>query len=107
MDGLLNEAKPTLYMSTIELRSGYHQVKVVAEDQEKTAFTCPFTILHSYAIWITKCTCNLPKVDRPVPFRIKQSVSTVILDQGWRTNGTRQNILGTPSIKNDLHFILK
>ncbi|GFW23463.1 transposable element Tcb1 transposase [Trichonephila clavipes] len=35
------------------------------------------------------------------------------LDQGWRTNGTRandgtrQNILGTPSIKNDLHFSLK
>ncbi|GFW01118.1 DDE_3 domain-containing protein [Trichonephila clavipes] len=35
------------------------------------------------------------------------------IDQGWRTNGTRanngtrQNILGTPSIKNDLCFSLK
>ncbi|GFW04219.1 transposable element Tcb1 transposase [Trichonephila clavipes] len=35
------------------------------------------------------------------------------IEQGWRTNGTRasdgtrQNILGTPSIKNDLHFSLK
>ncbi|GFX31172.1 retrovirus-related Pol polyprotein from transposon 297 [Trichonephila clavipes] len=44
MDDLLNEAKPTPYMLTIDLRSGYHQVKVVAEDQDKTAFTCPFGI---------------------------------------------------------------
>ncbi|GFS93111.1 retrovirus-related Pol polyprotein from transposon 297 [Trichonephila clavipes] len=44
MDDLLNEAKPTPYMSTIDLSSGYHQVKVVAEDQDKTAFTCPFGI---------------------------------------------------------------
>ncbi|GFV75157.1 retrovirus-related Pol polyprotein from transposon 297 [Trichonephila clavipes] len=44
MDDLLNEAKPTPYMSTIDLRSGYHQVKVVAEDRDKTAFTCPFGI---------------------------------------------------------------
>ncbi|GFX59946.1 retrovirus-related Pol polyprotein from transposon 297 [Trichonephila clavipes] len=44
MDDLLNEAKTTPYMSTIDLRSGYHQVKVGAEDQEETAFTCPFGI---------------------------------------------------------------
>ncbi|GFX35246.1 retrovirus-related Pol polyprotein from transposon 297 [Trichonephila clavipes] len=44
MDDLLNETKPTPYMSTIDLRSGYHQVKMVAEDQDKTAFTCPFGI---------------------------------------------------------------
>ncbi|GFW79568.1 retrovirus-related Pol polyprotein from transposon 297 [Trichonephila clavipes] len=44
MDNLLNKAKPTPYMSTIDLRSGYHQVKVAAEDQDKTTFTCPFGI---------------------------------------------------------------
>ncbi|GFX57694.1 retrovirus-related Pol polyprotein from transposon 297 [Trichonephila clavipes] len=44
MDDLLNEAKPTPYMSTIDLRSGYHQVKVATEDRDKTAFTCPFGI---------------------------------------------------------------
>ncbi|GFY17301.1 retrovirus-related Pol polyprotein from transposon 297 [Trichonephila clavipes] len=44
MGDLLNEAKPTPYMSTIDLRSGYHQVKVAAEDRDKTAFTCPFGI---------------------------------------------------------------
>lgn len=42
IDDLLNEAKPTPYMSTIDLRSGYHQVKVAKEDQDKTAFICPF-----------------------------------------------------------------
>ncbi|GFT97129.1 hypothetical protein TNCV_3857951 [Trichonephila clavipes] len=41
-DDLLNEAKPTPYISTIDLRSGYHQVKVAEKDQDKTAFTCPF-----------------------------------------------------------------
>ncbi|GFV54392.1 hypothetical protein TNCV_57441 [Trichonephila clavipes] len=44
MDDLLNEAKPTPYISTIDLRSGYHQVEMVAEDKDKTAFTCPFGI---------------------------------------------------------------
>ena len=39
---LLSEAKPTPYMSTIDLRSGYHQVKVAEEDQDKTAFVYPF-----------------------------------------------------------------
>ncbi|GFX60279.1 retrovirus-related Pol polyprotein from transposon 297 [Trichonephila clavipes] len=44
MDDLLNEAKPIPYMWTIDLRSGYHQPKVAAEDRDKTAFTCPFGI---------------------------------------------------------------
>lgn len=42
MDDLLHEAKPTPYMSTIDLRAGYHQVKVHPDDQDKTAFVCPF-----------------------------------------------------------------
>ena len=42
MDDLLHEAKPTSFMTTIDLRSGYHQVPVHPEDQDKTAFVCPF-----------------------------------------------------------------
>jgi hypothetical protein len=42
MDDLLHEAKPTSFMSTIDLRAGYHQVKVHPDDQDKTAFVCPF-----------------------------------------------------------------
>ncbi|GFW89417.1 retrovirus-related Pol polyprotein from transposon 17.6 [Trichonephila clavipes] len=42
MDGLLHQAKLTPFMSTLDLRAGYHQVKVHVEDQDKTAFVCPF-----------------------------------------------------------------
>ncbi|GFU87870.1 retrovirus-related Pol polyprotein from transposon 17.6 [Trichonephila clavipes] len=42
MDDLLNEATLTSFMSTIDLQSGYHQVKVADVDQDKTAFVCPF-----------------------------------------------------------------
>ncbi|GFX77045.1 hypothetical protein TNCV_1072451 [Trichonephila clavipes] len=42
MDDLLHQAKLTPFLSTLYLRAGYHQVKVHAEDQDKTAFVCPF-----------------------------------------------------------------
>ena len=42
IDALLNEAKPTPYMSIIDLKSGYHQMKVAKEDQDKMAFVCQF-----------------------------------------------------------------
>ncbi|GFW47035.1 retrovirus-related Pol polyprotein from transposon 17.6 [Trichonephila clavipes] len=41
-DYLLHQAKLTPFMSTLDLRAGYHQVKVHVEDQDKTAFVCPF-----------------------------------------------------------------
>ncbi|GFW41429.1 hypothetical protein TNCV_465201 [Trichonephila clavipes] len=45
MDDLLHQAKPTPFMSTLDLRAGYHQVKVHVEDQDKIAFVCPFGAL--------------------------------------------------------------
>ena len=42
MDDLLHEAKHTSFMSTLDLRAGYHQIKVYPPDQDKTAFVCPF-----------------------------------------------------------------
>ncbi|GFX17828.1 retrovirus-related Pol polyprotein from transposon 17.6 [Trichonephila clavipes] len=42
MDDLLHQAKLTPFMSTLDLRAGYHQVKVHVEDQDKTTFVCPF-----------------------------------------------------------------
>ncbi|GFV55674.1 hypothetical protein TNCV_278951 [Trichonephila clavipes] len=39
---LLQEAKHTAYISTIDLKSGYHQVNVNPADRYKTAFVCPF-----------------------------------------------------------------
>ncbi|GFS86184.1 retrovirus-related Pol polyprotein from transposon 297 [Trichonephila clavipes] len=45
MDDLLTEAKPTPYILTIDLCSGYHPVKVAAEDQDKTCLHIPFWYL--------------------------------------------------------------
>ncbi|GFX73260.1 retrovirus-related Pol polyprotein from transposon 17.6 [Trichonephila clavipes] len=42
MDVLLHDAKSTAFMSTLDLKSGYHQVEVNPADQDKTAFVCPF-----------------------------------------------------------------
>ncbi|GFU29831.1 transposon Tf2-6 polyprotein [Trichonephila clavipes] len=42
MHDLLQEAKHTAYISTIDLKSGYHQVNVNPADRDKTAFVCPF-----------------------------------------------------------------
>ncbi|GFW35954.1 retrovirus-related Pol polyprotein from transposon 17.6 [Trichonephila clavipes] len=42
IDDLLHQAKLTPFMSTLDLRAGYHQVKVHVEDQDKTVFVCPF-----------------------------------------------------------------
>ncbi|GFS73643.1 retrovirus-related Pol polyprotein from transposon 17.6 [Trichonephila clavipes] len=48
MDDLLHQAKLTPFMSTLDLRAGYHQVKVHVENQDKTAFVCPFGTYRSY-----------------------------------------------------------
>ncbi|GFY35259.1 retrovirus-related Pol polyprotein from transposon 297 [Trichonephila clavipes] len=42
MDVLLHDAKSTAFMSTLDLKYGYHQVEVNSADQDKTAFVCPF-----------------------------------------------------------------
>ncbi|GFT01023.1 retrovirus-related Pol polyprotein from transposon 297 [Trichonephila clavipes] len=42
MDDLLQKAKHTAYISTIDLKSGYHQVNVNPAVRNKTAFVCPF-----------------------------------------------------------------
>ncbi|GBN96944.1 Retrovirus-related Pol polyprotein from transposon 17.6 [Araneus ventricosus] len=42
IDDLLQSAKHTTFMSTIDLKSGYHQINVHPADRDKTAFVCPF-----------------------------------------------------------------
>lgn len=44
IDDLLHDAKPTPFMSALDLKAGYWQVPVREEDQEKTAFISPFGI---------------------------------------------------------------
>lgn len=42
MDNLLQAAKQTRFMSTMDLRSGYHQVSVRETDRDKTGFITPY-----------------------------------------------------------------
>ncbi|CAG9093180.1 unnamed protein product [Plutella xylostella] len=42
MDDLLHQAKAMPFMSTLDLRSGYWQIKVDTADQDQTAFVSPF-----------------------------------------------------------------
>lgn len=42
IDDLLHNAKPTPYMSTIDLRAGYWQISVKEDHRDKTSFVCPF-----------------------------------------------------------------
>ena len=42
IDDLLHDAKQARYMSTIDLKAGYHQVNVAVADKDKTSFTCPY-----------------------------------------------------------------
>ncbi|CAH2085974.1 unnamed protein product [Euphydryas editha] len=44
IDDLLHAAKPTPFMSTLDLRAGYWQVKVKESDQDKTSFITPFGV---------------------------------------------------------------
>lgn len=44
IDELLHSAKQTKYMTTLDLRAGYYQVRVRDVDRDKTAFTTPFGI---------------------------------------------------------------
>ena len=43
--------------------SGYFQIEIDVEDQEKTAFTCPFgTYAYRNAFRLMQCTHNFPKM---------------------------------------------
>ncbi|GBM17438.1 Retrovirus-related Pol polyprotein from transposon 17.6 [Araneus ventricosus] len=42
MDTLLHDAKSTAFMSTLDLKTGYHQIEINPADKDKTAFVCPF-----------------------------------------------------------------
>lgn len=44
IDDLLHNAKPTPFMSTIDLRAGYWQISVKDDHRDKTAFVTPFGI---------------------------------------------------------------
>ncbi|GFV01180.1 hypothetical protein TNCV_4280561 [Trichonephila clavipes] len=73
MDVLLHDAKSTAFMSTLDLKSGYHQVEVNTADQDKTAFVCslPFIIrtdASSYALGAVLLQGESPTDEQPVEY---------------------------------------
>lgn len=42
IDELLNRLKGAKYFSRLDLRDGYHQLPIAAEDRHKSAFTCRY-----------------------------------------------------------------
>jgi hypothetical protein len=44
LDDLLHAAKPTPFMTSLDLKAGYWQIRIRKEDEDKTAFITPFGI---------------------------------------------------------------
>ncbi|KAF8763849.1 Transposon Tf2-9 polyprotein like [Argiope bruennichi] len=53
MDILLHDATSTAFMSTLDLKTGYHRIEINPADINKTAFLCPFDITRSLS-YLTK-----------------------------------------------------
>ncbi|GFV32294.1 transposon Tf2-9 polyprotein [Trichonephila clavipes] len=68
MDDLLHQAKLTPFMSTLDLRAGYHQVKVHVEDQDKTAFVCPFGTYRFLRMPYDSYFSNLKQIEKKCHF---------------------------------------
>ncbi|GFW37052.1 hypothetical protein TNCV_5019501 [Trichonephila clavipes] len=65
MDDLLHQAKLTPFMSTLDLRAGYHQVDVHVEDQGSICMSFWHLPLLTDAIWFAQRTCYVSKIDEP------------------------------------------
>ncbi len=63
IDDTLDTLAGSKRFSTLDLISGYWQVEVAEEDQEKTAFCTKEGLFEfkSYALWVVECTRHIPE----------------------------------------------
>jgi hypothetical protein len=64
IEDLFNQMKGAKVLSKIDLRPGYHQLKIRPSDIPKTAFTTRYGFYeHGYVLWVNQCTCLLHVLD--------------------------------------------
>lgn len=73
IDDLLQYTKKNCYMSTIDLRSGYWQVKLAEQDRDKSAFTCPLGVYRWNVMPFGMC--NAPATFQRLIDRFKSGAS--------------------------------
>ena len=64
IDQMLERLSKHTYFCFLDGYSGFSQIPVSEDDQERTTFTCPFgtLCLQTYAFWFTQFSCYLPKM---------------------------------------------
>lgn len=77
MDDLLHATKKTFFMTTIDLRSGYHQINVREEDRDKTAFVSPFGVYRFLRLPFG--LCNAPATFQRLIDRFRSGIPNVML----------------------------
>ncbi|GFS99972.1 retrovirus-related Pol polyprotein from transposon 17.6 [Trichonephila clavipes] len=84
MDDLLHQAKLTPFMSTLDLRAGYHQVKVHVEDQRKKQYDKnrrPVYYSPGDKVWVTLHPISSAKNKKTSKFMPKRDGPYLILTQ--------------------------
>ena len=64
IDDLFDQLRGACVFSKIDLRSGYHQLKIRSTDIPKTAFTMRYGLYeYTVVIWFDQCVCILHVLD--------------------------------------------
>ena len=71
VDDLLDQLGNSRFFTTLDLASGYWQIRLSPSSQEKTAFSVPQGLFEFHALWTHECTCGVPEVDGAGTSRIE------------------------------------